>query len=209
MSDFPLKKRSSLDREQVTWAVSSWTLSSWCSLDGELQCCLPCLLRLVVVSLWRFMWKLSIHIWQVRIWTIYSSCGSKFCAEKEGVGARWGRVWVSEKQFILPISILLFLGYPWISLYRLLDFLFLFFFFVHRIIGTISSSIPGASNLWTLVAVSHQMKVRDVVPLQEQTGGLISQILYSWNDSLVGSTRLFISFCAVFIVCFHVNTDGT
>lgn len=49
----------------------------------------------------------------------------------------------------------------------------LFYLFFHRFGLTISSS---ASNRWPLVAVSHQMTVRDAVPLQEQSDGLISQI---------------------------------
>ena len=49
-----------------------------------------------------------------------------------------------------------------------------FFFLVHRFGQTISST--GASNLWPLVAVSHQMTVRDAAPLQEHSHGLISRI---------------------------------
>jgi hypothetical protein len=50
------------------------------------------------------------------------------------------------------------------------------FFLVYRFGQTIPSSI-GASNLWPLVAVSHQMTVRDAAPLQfEKSDGLISRI---------------------------------
>ena len=53
------------------------------------------------------------------------------------------------------------------------------FFFVHRFGHTILTSSTGASNLWPLIAVCHQMTVRDAVPLQEQSDDLISQIRFS------------------------------
>ena len=56
-----------------------------------------------------------------------------------------------------------------------MDFIYIFFF-VYRF-GQMISPSTGASNLWPLVAVSHQMTVRDAVPLQfEKSDGLISRI---------------------------------
>lgn len=39
-----------------------------------------------------------------------------------------------------------------------------------------SSSTGASNNFWPLVAVCHQMTVRDAVPLQDQSDGLISLI---------------------------------
>lgn len=58
-------------------------------------------------------------------------------------------------------------------------FFFCFVLFVHYRFGqmTSGSAVAAGGNLWPLVAVSHQMTVRDAVPLQiDRSDDLISRI---------------------------------
>ena len=74
--------------------------------------------------------------------------------------------------FHVPILFLIF-WLLWIFITGPFSF---FLFGLHRFGQTISPTTI-ASNLWPLVAVSHQMTVRDAAPLQsEKSDGLISRI---------------------------------